>query len=111
MGHDGPVSDPSVTKRAAIGAAALGGSAVVGAGAASVAGAAYFARKVLTPDRRRPDDAVLLEVGPDTVVLGISPDTVVPGRYGLWLEGGRGHVRIGEILETDPEAGDGGVGG
>lgn len=101
----GPVSKPSVTKRAAIGTAAVGGSAVVGAAAASVAGAAYFARKVLTPDRRRPDDTVLLEAGADTVLLGAHPDTVVPGRYGLWLEGGRGHIRLGEILEGDSEAG------
>jgi hypothetical protein len=29
----------------------------------------------------------------------VTPDTVVPGRYGVWLDGGTGHARIGQILE------------
>ena len=99
------MSNPSVTKRAALGTAAVGGSAVVGAAAASVAGAAYFARKVLTPDRRRPDDMELLEIGAASVLVSATPDSLVPGRYGLWLEGGRGHLRVGRVLEHDAKAG------
>ena len=73
--------------------------------AASVAGAAYFARKVLTPDRRRPDDMELLEIGAASVLVSATPDSLVPGRYGLWLEGGRGHLRVGRVLEHDAKAG------
>lgn len=90
--------------KAAIGAAAVGSSAAAGTAAASLTAAAYFARRVLTPDRRRPDDVELLETGVDDVVFAESPEAVVPGRYGVWLEGGRGHLRVGEILEHDTTA-------
>lgn len=92
-----------MTKRAAVGAAAVAGSAAAGTAAASFSAAAYFARRVLTPDRRRPDDTEVLEVGAGQLVLRAGPETAVPGRYGVWLDGGRGHVRVGEILERDEE--------
>ena len=83
---------------------------VVGASSAAVVGAAvggslatatYFARKVLTPDQRRPDDVRILAVDGDEVALAVSPETVVPGRYGLWLDGGAGHARVGDILRRN----------
>ena len=75
-------------------------AAVVGAAVSgSLATATYFARKVLTPDSRRPDDTEILAVEADRVTLAASPETVVPGRYGLWLDGGAGHARVGDILE------------
>ena len=46
--------------------------------------------------------------GADRVTLAVSPETVVPGRYGLWLGGGAGHARVGDILERDGHAGHGG---
>ena len=50
------------------------------AGALSTVGAAsYFARRVLTPDRQRPDDTQILAVDGDSVTLGVSPDTSPPG--------------------------------
>ena len=65
------------------------------------------ARGVLHPQGRHAavavklDDLEILEVHPDRVVLSATPDTVVPGRYGLWLDGGAGHARIGAILQRD----------
>src|SRR6476620_5378969 len=80
-------------------------AAVVGAAVSgSLATATYFARKVLTPDQRRPDDTEILAVDADRVTLAVSPETVVPGRYGLWLDGGAGHARVGDILERDGHA-------
>ena len=80
-------------------------AAVVGAAVSgSLATATYFARKVLTPDQRRPDDTEILAVKADRVTLAVSPETVVPGRYGLWLDGGAGHARVGDVLERDGHA-------
>ena len=39
------------------------------------------------------------------MVLGVTPETVVPGRYGLWIEDGFGHVRIGDVLGIDTASG------
>lgn len=82
--------------------AAVSGAAVVGT-------AAYFGRRVLTPDVVHPDDCELLGVDPQagTVTLAANHLTTQPGRYGLWLDGGRSHLRFSEILERDEEA-DGG---
>jgi len=95
------VSSKATAKRAAIGAAAVSSSAAAGAAGAALGAAAYFARRVLTPDRRKPDDCEVLSTATDSVVLAANAETVVPGRYGLWLDGSRGHIRIGEILDRD----------
>lgn len=92
-------------RRAAVGAGLAVGTTAVAGGLGSLASAAYFARRVLTPDRHRPDDIEVLEVRRDEVVLGATPESVVPGRYGLWLAGGDGHARVGEIRHSDPRAG------
>lgn len=98
---------PGPTRRRAVvgGVAAVGGAAALG-GVSTLAAAAYFARKILTPDQLRPDDTEILRVEGDTVVLGESPETVVPGRYGLWLDQGAGHARVGGILERDRVRGE-----
>jgi len=83
---------------AAVSAAATAGAAIL-TGAALTAVAAGFARAVVTPRRHRPDDLEVLQIGPNRVVLTETVDTVVPGRYGVWTDGGRGHFRVGEILE------------
>jgi hypothetical protein len=85
--------------------AAVGATTAVASGAGSLAAAAYFARRVLTPDRQRPDDVVVRAAGSTTVTLGITPETVVPGRYGLWIDDGWGHVRVGDVLAIDTAAG------
>ncbi len=82
---------------------AVGGVAALAAASATGL-ATYFTRKVVTPLVVKPDDLEILEVHDDRVVLSITPDTVVPGRYGLWLDGGAGHARIGEILERTDDS-------
>ncbi len=94
----------SRTRRAATAGAAVGVTTAVASGAGSLAAAAYFARRVLTPDRQRPDDVVVRAAGRRTVTLGCTPETVVPGRYGLWIEDGWGHVRIGDVVGVDTAA-------
>ena len=86
-------------RRAAL--AAAGSTALLTACAATLtAVAASFARAVVTPRRHRADDVEVLQVGPSRVVLAVSPDTVVPGRYGVWTDAGRGHFRVGDVLEV-----------
>lgn len=91
-------------KVAVYGAAAVGGAAV-GAGSFWLGAATYFARKVLTPDPFRPDDTVIRVLHTDSVTLDATPETVVPGRYGLWVDGDRGHVRVGDVLGIDHRLG------
>lgn len=90
-----------VVRRAAVGTASVTAGAGLLAGAGSIGAATYFARRVLTPDQRRPDDVTVLAVDQETgwIELAASPDTVSPGRYGLWLDGGVGHLRLGEVLQ------------
>lgn len=90
-----------MAERAVTYAAVAAASALVGAGSVWVGSASYFARRVLTPDPVRPDDTVIHVVHSDSVTLSGTPDVLVPGRYGLWLDGGRGHIRIGAVLEVD----------
>ncbi|WP_353950227.1 alpha/beta fold hydrolase [Knoellia sp. S7-12] len=91
----------ATTRRAARAAAAVGVTTTIASAAGSLAAAAYFARRVLTPERDRPDDVQILDVRGDRVLLSATVETVVPGRYGLWLDGGQGHVRIGDLTDTD----------
>ncbi|CCH76999.1 Secreted protein [Nostocoides japonicum T1-X7] len=94
----------STRHRVAVGTAAAVGGVVTAGGLGAAGTAGYFARRVLTPDRDRPDDTLVVAVGPDTVTLGAFVQSVVPGRYGLWLQRGEGHARVGDILATDEEA-------
>ncbi len=85
---------------------AAGGAAALGAGAVWVGGAAYFARRVVTPDRRKPNDQEIRAVRVGEIDLAITPDSTVPGRYGLWIgTGDDTHVRIGDVLSVDEAAG------
>ncbi len=90
-----------VARVAGAGAAAAVGTALGG----SLGAATYFARKVLTPDHRRPDDTEVLVASDREVTLGLTPETVVPGWYGLWLDGGSGHARVGQVVQRDDVAG------
>lgn len=73
----------------------------MGAAAGSVAAAAFFARKVVVPDESQPDDVQIVASTTDTVTFRRGPDPVVPGRYGVWLDGGVGHLRVGGIISQD----------
>ncbi|MEO7421639.1 MAG: alpha/beta fold hydrolase [Ornithinibacter sp.] len=88
----------ATARRVARAGAAVGVTTAVASGAGSLAAAAYFARRVLTPDPLRPDDVVIHDIGPASVILDATTQTVGRGRYGLWLEGGTGHARLGEVL-------------
>lgn len=85
-------------------AGATGGAVALASVAASFGIAWYFARVLLTPEREKPENTTVLEVGEDTITLRLDAETAVRGNYGLWLDGGRTHVRVGDILEIDPKA-------
>jgi alpha-beta hydrolase superfamily lysophospholipase len=84
-----------------------GTSAALLAGAVAAAIATFLARRLVSPDAKRPDDVQLLGVGvgAGTVTLRATEQTVARGRYGLWLEGGAGHARLGEVVDHDEAAG------
>ncbi|WP_219107915.1 S9 family peptidase [Austwickia sp. TVS 96-490-7B] len=104
---------------------------IAAGGAVTIGLASYALRRMLTPERDRPDNIDILDI-PDphliptlpvaqekvyeptparpyadipTITLRTSIDCDVPGRYGLWLDNGAGHVRIGEILDRDDVTG------
>jgi alpha-beta hydrolase superfamily lysophospholipase len=80
------------------------GGTVVAASLALAAGAVTMARKVVTPARRRPDDVRVLGHDPvgATVTLAANADTRLPGRYSFWFDHGRGHARLGEVVQEEP---------
>ena len=95
------VAPKSLVLAGAAGVAAVALSAAAGA----VSAATYFARRALTPDLLKPDDTEILGFDHDSVTLGLTPETGQPGRYGLWLDGGRGHARVSAVLDVDRESG------
>lgn len=90
-------------KRVAIGGAAAGAAATVGGIAVASSVAAYFARQIVTPVKSSPDDVTIVSVGVGMITLRATDDTTAPGRYGLWLDGGAGHARVGEIMSVNPD--------
>ncbi|REF31349.1 hypothetical protein DFJ65_2416 [Calidifontibacter indicus] len=79
----------------------IGAGALVGA--AGVTGvAAYFARKVLTPEPPS-DDSVVRAYNDLTITLDANDETTSPGRYGLWVGGYETHARIGDVLSIEGE--------
>ena len=97
-------SGTSTSRTLLVRGATVGATTAVASGLGSLAAAAVFARAVLTPDRNRPDDTMVRSVEPGRVTLGVTADCVVPGHYGLWLAGGAGHARLGELLGVDESA-------
>ncbi|WP_154605286.1 MULTISPECIES: alpha/beta hydrolase family protein [Arthrobacter] len=95
-------------KWGALGAGAAGGAAITVVMATSAL-AAFFARRVVTPDKTRLDDVSILAViakGSDVqVVLGASPDTIIEGTYAIYFDGGRAHAVIGSIVSYVPREG------
>ncbi len=78
----------------------MGVAAAAGAGWAMTSW--YFARRLLTPDQERADDVRVLALDDSKVTFAITPDTTAAGRYGVWLNGGHGHLRVGEVTRIDP---------
>jgi len=101
-------------RRAVAVACGLAGGALAGS-ATSLALASYVLRRLVTPERDRTDNVQILAVhlgdggadgdDGDAITLARTEETVAPGRYGLWLHGGRGHARLGDVLADDPRAG------
>ena len=87
-----------VVSRPVLVAAAAGTGSLLGAASGSLAAAAYFARKVVTPDELQPDDVEIVTHGRQTVTFATTSETVAAGRYGVWLDGGSGHARVGEVV-------------
>lgn len=81
-----------------IAGAAAAGALVGGFGATGLA--AYFARRVVTPEPPA-DDIAIHEFSDLTVTLATNAETVAPGRYGLWAGGFDTHARLGEVLLAD----------
>jgi pimeloyl-ACP methyl ester carboxylesterase len=98
-------SNRRVVPKNLVTAAAAGVAAAALSAAGTVGAATYFARKVLTPDRLKPDDTQVLGVGDGFVTLGLTADSAQPGRYGLWFDGGAGHARVGAVLDVDEVSG------
>ena len=94
-----------VDPKGLLAAAAAGVAAAVLSAAGTVGAATYLARRLLTPDRLRPDDTQILGIEDGSVTLGLTPETEQPGRYGLWFGGGQGHARVGAVLDVDHELG------
>jgi uncharacterized protein len=74
-------------------------------GVAAAGLAAYLARRVVTPQHEHLDDVEVLGVGAGTLTLRATSETSAPGRYGIWLQGGSGHVRVGRVIDHDVKAG------
>jgi len=72
----------------------VGAAAVALSAAGTIGAATYFARRVLTPDRLKPDDTQILGIDAESVTLELTPESRQPGRYGLWFDGGLGHARV-----------------
>jgi alpha-beta hydrolase superfamily lysophospholipase len=99
------VSQAGAARRLAARGAVAGALVAVAAGSAVSVAAALLARQVISPEEERPDDVEVVGVGAGTVTLRAGAETVAPGRYGLWLDGGEGHARLGEVLDHDEYAG------
>jgi len=91
------------SRRALVATLATGVSALAAGAVIVVGAAAYFARRVITPDAEVPNDVEVLGVGAGSITLRAAEETVAPGRYGLWLAGG-GHARLGPVLDHDEQA-------
>lgn len=92
-----------VARRVAIGASiGLGAIAVVATAAAAVV-TVIFARTVVTPPKKRPEDVRILDVRDATITLSANLDSLTPGQYSLWFSQDTGHARVGEILSYTPD--------
>lgn len=85
------------------GSAAIG--VVAASGMAAMGVATVFARRLLTPDVEREDDAriVACDEQAGTVTLAADPQAKISGKYGLWLQKGAGHVRVEEIIASNAD--------
>lgn len=104
-----PSSVPQPLPRAVWVLAGAGGALALASAvaASSSALAAYFARRVVTPERVKAEDQEILAVqgeGRDRrVILRATEETRVDGEYSLFFDRGAGHVRLGRLQDYTPE--------
>lgn len=83
---------------------------IVAAGAlalGAVAGGAVTARtarRMAAPRAPRPTPVRSVDLERGTIVLGATADAILPGRYSFWFAEGRGHARVGAVLERHGDA-------
>ena len=94
-----PARPRPLTNALVVGGSALSAGLLLSALVSAVA--AFFVRRVLTPERLKPDDTEVLSVGPGTVTVRATDETVARGRYGLRLAGGASHALLGEVIRAD----------
>ncbi len=100
-----PGSTPGRNRRLTDVAAAAAVALPTALAGAAVGAATVLSRRLLTPDYRMVDDVTVVSVSDDEIVLGRTPVTVLPGTYGLWVDGGAGHCRVGAIRSIHPGRG------
>ena len=99
-----PAPEPAQTfRRGLLAGAGVAGGALLG-GAVSMGTATYFAHRIITPEHEKKDDTHIVSFTQDTVTLRASPWTTAKGRYGIWLDRGQGHARVGEVMEPDSQS-------
>ena len=64
----------------------------------------YFARKMITPPTKRPDDTRILGHDEHTITLEKTIDSLTPGQYSFWFDRDAGHARVGEVIEVLDDA-------
>lgn len=104
-----PSSDSQPLPRALWALAGAGGALALASAAAasSSALAAYFARRIVTPERVKAEDEEVLAVQGEgaerRVILRATAETRVEGEYSLFFDRGAGHVRLGPLEDYAPE--------
>lgn len=70
---------------------------------------AYFARKVVTPEKYRVEDLPILAVIPDgprlQIVLPATTETTVEGTFAVYFDDGAAHATVGRIISYVPREG------
>lgn len=76
---------------------------VVAVAGATAAVTVHFARKVVTPVRKREEDVRILgvDLAGEQITLVASEESRMAGRYGFWFDRDSGHARLGEVIEAD----------
>ncbi len=75
--------------------------------AGAVAGGAITARtarRMAAPKPPRPTPVRSVDPGGRTIVFGATPDALLTGRYSFWFAEGRGHARVGAVLDHHGDA-------
>ena len=90
--------------KAVMATAITGVSVGVVSAVTSLSIATYFARRIITPEHEKKDNVTVLDVGEGTVTLRAEPHTLSAGHYGLWLDRGEGHARLGGVVDRDVTA-------